>query len=374
MSPQESKSAARRASSRRAGVAGRRRPAAQLLLAQRMERLRRRTAAAAHDLNNLLTGIGGFAELALRALPADHVVRADLEEIVRASEQAALLTLQLRALAYPRSAAPRALALNDLIAALEEQLRRILGDAIMLRWLPAANLCAIRADPAQIAQILINLVLNAREAMPDGGLLTLATANVTRGADAAGGSQPGDGVLLTITDTGAGMEAEVQAQLFEPFVTTKSARAAHGMELFAVSELVQHCGGSVAVASAPGVGTTVSLYLPRAPAPAALANPHERARGAAARIEAQLVVFRRIGGEQRAPVGDVEGVRDLLQRSLVRPHRLVMPQAEHGAVCQAGILRQRPDRVALRLGELSDAELHRAPRLQRIRLIIEVGR
>ena len=237
----------------------------QLRQAQKMEAVGQLAGGIAHDFNNLLTAIIGNAELVQHDLPADSTSFDDLTEIRQAADRAAALTRQLLAFSRKQVLQPRILDLNQLITGVERMLRRLLAENIETRLDLAANLGFVHADPGQIEQVLLNLVVNARDAMPDGGKLVIGTADVeldhAYAADHVGVT-PGRHVMLAVTDNGAGMDEQTQAHLFEPFFTTKGPDKGTGLGLSTVHGIVQQSGGSVAVTSQVGRGTTFKVYLP----------------------------------------------------------------------------------------------------------------
>jgi CheY-like chemotaxis protein len=219
----------------------------------------------AHDFNNLLTAISGYAELALSELPAGDGPRADLEEIVKAADRATVLTRQLLAFARKQVIEPRSLDLNGLIAGVEKLLRRLLGEGIELVARLAPDLSQVKADPGQIEQALVNMAVNARDAMPGGGTLTIATQNITLGQEAAHeGLAAGPYVTVTISDTGSGMSAETRQRVFEPFFTTKAPGRGTGLGLATCYGIVRQHGGQIWVASEPGQGSSFTIALPQA--------------------------------------------------------------------------------------------------------------
>jgi PAS domain S-box-containing protein len=241
----------------------------QLREAQKMEAVGRLAGGIAHDFNNLLTVILGYAELLLEQAPPGGEQHAPLAEIRRAAERAAELTKQLLAFSRRQPAAPVVLDLNGVLRDLDEVLRRLAGEGVRLVPRPAPGLWRVKADPAQLEQVLIHLATNARDAMPHGGELTVATDNATVAAGAApGGPPPGEYVRLTVRDTGVGMDEATLAHAFEPFFTTKEVGRGSGLGLATVYGIVRQCGGHVAAASEPGRGTTFTLHFPAVPAPA----------------------------------------------------------------------------------------------------------
>lgn len=238
----------------------------QLRQAQKMESIGRLAGGVAHDFNNLLTAISGNLELALLELAAPEGAVADhLRESARAAESAASLTRQLLAFSRRQIIEPKLLDLNSLIQHIQKMLIRLIGEDIQLETVLKTPLGRIHADPGQIEQIILNLVVNARDAMPDGGLLTMETAEVHLGPDYVAshpGTAPGSFVKLSISDTGIGFSQEAKAHLFEPFFTTKPQGKGTGLGLAMVYGVVKQHGGSIQVYSEPGVGTTFKMYFP----------------------------------------------------------------------------------------------------------------
>jgi PAS domain S-box-containing protein len=225
----------------------------QLRQAQRLEAVGQLAGGIAHDFNNLLTAIGGYSELALAQLgPEAAGARADVEEIRRASERAAGLTRQLLAFSRREVLDPTVFDLNLAVADVESLLCRLLGEHIAFETIPDPLGCPIAADRGQVEQVLMNLALNARDAMPQGGTLRIATDNV------------GPQIRLRITDTGVGMDAAVRERIFEPFFTTKQPGEGTGLGLAMVFGIMEETGGAIDVHSTPGVGTTFVLTFPRA--------------------------------------------------------------------------------------------------------------
>jgi signal transduction histidine kinase/CheY-like chemotaxis protein len=247
-------------------ISERRRLEAELYHAQKLHSLGRLTSGVVHDFNNLLTGIAGFAELGLHSLPSGHAIREDLEEIHAIAGRAAALANHLLGFVRKQPTEPRLIDLNDLLRNLDKLLHRLLGADIELVTLIAPNLGWVKVDPAQIEQVLVNLAINARDAMPHGGTLTIAAINVTLKEEHGhthSDCVPGEYVLLTVSDTGIGMDATTLSRLFEPFFTTKSREHGTGLGLSTCYRIIRQYGGDICIASAPGHGTTVSIYLPR---------------------------------------------------------------------------------------------------------------
>jgi two-component system, cell cycle sensor histidine kinase and response regulator CckA len=243
----------------------------QLRQSQKMEAIARLAGGVAHDFNNLLSIIFGHSALLAASCPSPERLRDSVAEINRAAERAAALTGQLLAFGRRQVVEPRVLDLGSVLGESRSLLQRLVGEEVGLTMILSPNLSRVKADPNQINQMLINLVVNACDAMPQGGSLTIETRNVDLDADSAmghPGALPGRYVLLGVTDTGSGMAPEVQAQVFEPFFSAKRDRA--GLGLSVVHGIVQQSGGHLTLASHPGLGTTFSIYLP------AVKEPSER--------------------------------------------------------------------------------------------------
>jgi PAS domain S-box-containing protein len=294
---------------------------AQLHQAQKMESIGRLAGGVAHDFNNLLSVIDGYTAFALGGLREGDPLRADLTEIQAASRRAAVLTRQLLAFSRKQILEPRVLDLGVLLRGMEKLLERIIGEDVELRFALGAGVSKVRADPGQLEQVIMNLVVNARDALPDGGHLTVETANVTldeayalRRPDV----RPGRYVRLAVSDDGCGMDAETQSRLFEPFFTTKSVGKGTGLGLAMVYGIVRQSGGFVWVYSEPGVGTTVKVYLP------------EEASGAHPVSQTRLPAVPRRGTETVLVVEDEEGVRKLTRRMLAAAGYTVLTAANGG--------------------------------------------
>jgi PAS domain S-box-containing protein len=232
-------------------ISARKRLEEQFLQAQKMEAVGRLAGGIAHEFNNLLTVINGYAALLLQDLGATAPATGPAHAILKAGERAAGLTRQLLTFSRKQIVAPRVFDLNAVVTDTEALLRRLIGEDVLLTKDLQAGLGAVRADPTQVQQVVLNLAVNARDAMPDGGRLSIATRDA------------GEYVLLAVTDTGCGMTDEVQAHLFEPFFTTKGPGKGTGLGLSTVYGIVKQSGGHIEVESQPGMGTTVRVHLPR---------------------------------------------------------------------------------------------------------------
>jgi PAS domain S-box-containing protein len=244
-----------------------RRAEEQLRQSQKIEAIGRLAGGIAHDFNNILSVILSYGDLLLADLPADDARRPDVTAIRRAGERAAELTTQLLAFSRQQVMSLRVLDLNDAVRSAEQMMRRLLGETIELVVRPAARETSIRADAGQLDQVIMNLAINARDAMPEGGKLTIETAHVVLDEAYARehlGVAPGPHVMLAVSDTGHGMDREVQARVFEPFFTTKERGKGTGLGLSTVLGIVQQTGGSIWLYSEPVQGTTFKVFFPRA--------------------------------------------------------------------------------------------------------------
>ncbi|HEV8427308.1 MAG TPA: response regulator [Pyrinomonadaceae bacterium] len=236
----------------------------QLRQSQKMEAIGQLAGGVAHDFNNLLTAINGYSELALRRISSEDPLTKNLEEIKKAGNRAASLTRQLLAFSRKQAVEPRVLDLNSIVADVEKMLRRIIGENIELRTELAASLGSVRVDAGQLEQVLMNLAVNARDAMPDGGKLLIKTANVNlENTNAETVANSGPHVMLAVSDNGIGMSQETQAHIFEPFFTTKGKGRGTGLGLSMVYGIVQQFNGSLSVESEEQKGSRFKVYLPQ---------------------------------------------------------------------------------------------------------------
>lgn len=237
----------------------------QLQQSQKMEALGRLAGGVAHDFNNLLTVVLAYSSLILRKLDGNNPLHHKISEVHAAGQRAAKLTSQLLAFSRKQILSPQILDLNAVVSKISQTLRRLLGDDIKVLLDLDSDLGRVRADPTQLEQILINLAVNARDAMPHGGLLTIRTHNseLDNSSNSSAGIPPGRYVVLTVTDTGCGMDESTRIRVFEPFLTSKAASKGTGLGLATVLGVVQQSGGTVTVHSELGFGTTFRIYLPR---------------------------------------------------------------------------------------------------------------
>lgn len=276
--------------------------------AHKMEAIGRLAGGIAHDFNNLLSAILGLTSLASDQLEPQHPARRELAEVVRAAERAAGLTGQLLAFCHKQLFQLRVLELNSTLADMEPLVRHLVGESILLSFVLTAAASRVRADPSQLQQVLLNLVVNARDSMPTGGELRIETRCIALTPGALADElelSPGPYVLLTVTDTGHGMSPEIRARIFDPFFTTKGIGQGTGLGLSTVFGIVKQTGGGLRVSSEPGHGTSVQIYLPCTDAPpTSEATPRPPV---AAAVGGLLLV-----------VEDDEQLRDVIARTLQR--------------------------------------------------------
>jgi CheY-like chemotaxis protein len=279
----------------------------ELLQSQKMESIGRLAGGMAHDFNNILTAIGGYAGFLFRGLAEDDPRREDAKEILNAAERAAALTRQLLAFSRKQILAPQQIDINATLAGTVNMLRRLIGEDVKLEVKPAKRPCMVNVDPGQLSQVLMNLAVNARDAMPEGGTIVIEAGLVKPDKTffaARPGLKPGPLVRLSFSDTGCGISPENKKHLFEPFFTTKEKGKGTGLGLATVYGIVKQSGGDIEVESAPGHGTTFHIYLPQV---AEAAPGKEQAEG---KIELQR------GTETILLVDDEEPLRRLSERFL----------------------------------------------------------
>jgi len=316
-------------------ISDRKRLEEQLRQAQKMEAIGRLAGGIAHDFNNLLTVITGYGQILFGELRSNDPLRSNVEEINKAGERAVALTRQLLAFSRKQVLAPKVLDLNAVVTNMESLLRRLIGEDISLRAALAPSLSCVKADPGQIEQVIMNLAVNARDAMPQGGRLTIETANADLDesyAEERFSVRPGPYVMLAVSDTGSGMDAETQAHIFEPFFTTKGQGKGTGLGLSTVYGIVKQSGGYIWVYSEPGRGTTFKIYLPRVDAQAEALEPHSPRQESLQGTETILLVE------------DEERVRRLA-RTILAGHGYSVLEASNGV-------------EALRIGERHGSAIH----------------
>ncbi len=303
-------------------ITERKRLEVQLREAQKMEAMGRLAGGIAHDFNNLMTIITGYGNLLRTALEDNPPLQEKVEEIIRAGEQANSLTRQLLAFTRRQMLQPRLLDLRSVLADMGKMLRRVVSEDIELVILSDAEPCLIHADCGQIQQVIMNLVINARDATPKGGKITLAVTNQEENGRVPAGTQPGPYVRLTVRDTGHGMDAETRAHIFEPFFTTKEHGKGTGLGLATVYGIVQQTGGHIEVESGPGRGAAFYIFF-------------QRAEGELPEDEEQAVACEPTqGSETILVVEDQDGLRTLVCEILSRNGYTVLPSENGRAALQ----------------------------------------
>ena len=323
-------------------ITARKRLEEQLRQSQKMEAVGQLAGGVAHDFNNLLTVISGNSDLLQSDLPANESWQELIAEIQQAARQAAGLTRQLLAFSRQTVLEPKVLDVNDVVREHEKMLRRLIGEDVQLMAVLDLALAPVKVDPGQLGQVIMNLAVNARDAMPQGGKLTIETRNVAlddRSAAMVCGATPGRYVLLAVDDTGVGMAPDVQARIFEPFFTTKGPAKGTGLGLATVYGIVKQSGGFISVCSEPGRGTTFKILFPAAEMPVSTEEPavHAVARGSETILlvedeDAVRSVVRRVlrqagytvleagqGGEAIQLAGQYAGSIDMLITDVIMP-------------------------------------------------------
>jgi two-component system cell cycle sensor histidine kinase/response regulator CckA len=300
---------------------------------QKMQAVGRLAGGIAHDFNNIMGVIQGYSESMLESLESEDSLRSSVEEIDKAARRAVVLTGQLLAFSRKQVLQPKVLDLNAILADMETMLRRIIGEDIQLVTRRGPELGWTKADPTQLEQVILNLVVNARDAMPKGGKLIIETANAgfEPGLDANTGEQDSH-VMLTVTDTGSGMDGQTLKNIFEPFFTTKEKGKGTGLGLATVYGIVKQSGGNVFVTSEVGHGTTFTVYLPRVAKPAAAVETSALTKKAPRGTESVLLVE------------DEESLRGLLRKALEK--------------CGYVVLEAKDGPSALRISNLFPGVIH----------------
>ena len=320
---------------------------AQLNQAQKMEAIGTLAGGVAHDFNNLLTVIKGYAEIALLQIKPEQVGHEELQGILQAAQRSAELTRQLLAFARKQTVAPQKLDLNRAVTGMLTMLNRLIGEGIDLRWLPAGDLWPVRIDPGQVDQILANLCVNARDALVGSGRISIETTNIVLDNDYCAGhadASPGEYVLLTVSDNGAGMDREVQDHIFEPFFTTKAVGKGTGLGLATVYGIVRQNEGFINFYSEPGRGTTFRTYLPR--------RDGERPEAAAAPAAAPPVA----SGETILLVEDDEIILKVTTRILASLGYKVLAAATPNSALK--LAKEYPQKIDLLLSDVVMPELN----------------
>jgi PAS domain S-box-containing protein len=323
--------------------------------ARKMEAVGQLAGGVAHDFNNLLTGILSYCDLILEEVRPGDPIRGDVEQIRHAGQRAAGLTRQLLAFSRRQVLQPRVLSLNATVVELDAMLRRLLGADVALQTELDPGLWYVLADPNQVEQVLVNLVVNARDAMPAGGRVTITTSNRKMEAGAAGranGVRAGDYVILTVSDTGVGMDLPTQARIFEPFFTTKELGKGTGLGLSSVYGIVEQSGGHVAVESAPGQGATFSIHLPRY-------------QGGGAAVASRADRRSLPGGSETLLLVEDEAAVRASARRLLERHGYTVLEARHGA--EALRIVEQNGRIDLVLTDLVMPEMGGRELVERLR-------
>lgn len=316
------------------------------LQAQKMEAVGRLAGGMAHDFNNLMNVVIGHSEMLLNKVEPDGQLRGGLENILRAGERAAALTRQLLAFSRKQIMEPRMLDLNSLLENMDMMLRRIIGEDIRLVMAKGEGLGLVNADMMMMEQVIMNLSVNARDAMPDGGTLTIETKNVELDeyyVRTHHGARPGQYVMLSVSDTGVGMTPEVKARVFEPFFTTKETGKGTGLGLSTVFGIIKQHEGYIMTYSEPGMGTTFKIYLPRV-----------EAKGEPAAKAAHAIIPR--GSETILLVEDDEGVRTMASMMLEELGYTVIQSGSGGAALER--LSLYPGKVDLLLTDVVMPEMN----------------
>ena len=337
---------------------------AQLQQAQKMEAVGQLAGGIAHDFNNLLTVITSYGAMVMGDLPRESPHAADVQEILNAANRASSLTRQLLAFSRRQVLQPHVLDLNELTGNLEKMLRRLLREDIQLVTRFDPRLALVNADAGQLEQVIVNLVVNARDAMPRGGRISIETSNVTLGEGYGpmhANTTPGPYVLLSVSDTGKGMDKATQAHIFEPFFTTKPIGQGTGLGLSTVYGIVKQSGGYVWVYSELDRGTTFKVYLP---AVSGITKPNESERDAQAQVAG--------GPERILLVEDEPNVRRIAKRILERNGYTVL-EASNGTEALR-MLERRQEPIALVLTDLVMPEMGGRELASKLRIVSPTSR
>lgn len=339
-------------------IAERRRLEEQLRQSQKMEAVGQLAGGVAHDFNNLLTIILGYSDIVMESLRQDDPLCELVGEIQKAAQRSSSLTRQLLAFSRKQVLAPKVLDLNEVVRDTEKMLRRVISEDVVLTTKLHPRLAPVKADPGQLEQVLLNLAVNAKDAMPHGGTLTIETNNVELDADyvqARGAARDGWHVMLAVTDSGSGIDADTKRHIFEPFFTTKELGKGTGLGLAVVHGVVKQSGGHIEVYSEPGIGTSFKIYLPAV---------HQGAKLERATSKNSLVPH---GTETVLIVEDEEGVRNLSRAALMKYGYTVLAAGSPGQALQVSQAHGKPIDLLLtdvvmpqfngrRLAELLQAE------------------
>lgn len=329
----------------------------QFVQAQKMEAIGRLAGGVAHDFNNLLMVISGYSNMALERVTDDEELEEALSEISQTAERAASLTRQLLAFSRRQVVKPSTLNLNDVASRMDKMLQRVIGEQIDMVMRLQPNLDPVKCDAGQIEQVVMNLAVNARDAMPHGGKLTIETDNVyldTEYASNHADAHPGPHVMIAVTDTGIGMSTEVRRRIFEPFYTTKELGRGTGLGLAGVYGIIKQSGGNIWVYSEPDRGTIFKIYLPRDEGSEVRTAPAHTKKSATPR-----------GSETILLVEDDHALRRLLMTVLVKAGYNVMPAADADEAI--GIVRQYQDDIHMLLTDLV------LPKMDGAQLVNEIG-
>ncbi len=314
----------------------------QLQQSQRLESVGRLAGGIAHDFNNLLTVIVGAGSLVLEDLPRDHQSRPDVEDMVAAGTRAAALTAQLLAYSRKQVLQPRILSINAVLTDVQAMLRRLISEQVHINFVTRADDWTVRADPNQLEQVILNLALNARDAMPSGGTITFETDQIAITGEYSAahlGVTAGEYVMLAVSDTGTGMDELTRSQIFEPFFTTKGVGEGTGLGLATVYGIVRQSGGHIYVYSEPGLGTTFKIYLPRADGDAAPLTPIPSGESLPPGAGQRILL-----------VEDATDVREFVERVLTRNGYIV--QAADGPESAIALLKADSSPVDLLLSDV----------------------